>query len=487
MSLYDRLSQCEVNLVDSPIQQQASFLPLTCLDDNITKPTISKQLSFSTKLFHPNVADKILRNGRKIFAILTLIGEQRTIRQMIQEGLTDEHLPLSNSDSEDKSNNILVSKNDDKQFKCFASLDRVRVRDFLMWQWALQAPVFEGFGQHIDIDAKCPLPLISCTEVNDAPGQVYKATIHSDHLKGAVAHGSHLQVAIKELKTWKEFDKERENLRKIQHLEHKHLIKLIATCTRASANYVIFPWADGGNLGQFWKQQDSNRTREVALWSLRQMLGLVGALVALHSGNCRHGDLKPENILHFKEEGILVISDVGVSKFHNKATRLREAPTNTRATTPIYEAPETHDPDNPRSRRWDMWSMGCMFLEHTIWLLYGHQVMMRFRRSRISDDPQIDNGSFYRRTDQDTDPVHFQVRKAFERLRQDPCCQAGTALGDLVSLISRHLLVSLEERADAEMLFVKLEEIVDKSEESSSYFRIKFDSEAETRRFLEVL
>jgi hypothetical protein len=186
MTLYDQLSQCEVSLVDSPIQQQASFLPLTCLDDNITKPTISKQLSFSTKLFHPGLADKIVRHARKIFAILSLIGEPRTIRQMIQEGLTDEHLPLSNSNQQDKSSNILVSQKDDKEFKCFASLDRVRVRDFLMWQWALQAPVFNTFGQHIDIDAKCPLPLISCDEVNDAPGQVYKATIHSDHLQGPV-------------------------------------------------------------------------------------------------------------------------------------------------------------------------------------------------------------------------------------------------------------------------------------------------------------
>ncbi len=54
------------------------------------------------------------------------------------------------------------------------------------------------------------------------------------------------------------------------------------------------------------------------MWSLEQMLGLSRGLEDLHDLNCRHGDLKPDNILHFIKDGrdILVIADLGVSKFH---------------------------------------------------------------------------------------------------------------------------------------------------------------------------
>ena len=103
-------------------------------------------------------------------------------------------------------------------------------------------------------------------------------------------------------------------MQEIQQLQHKHLIRLVATSQRGPNYYVMFPWADGGNLMEFWKREDSQRDQKLILWSLRRMIGLVDALKALHSKNCRHGDLKPKNVLHFKNgEGILVIADVGVS------------------------------------------------------------------------------------------------------------------------------------------------------------------------------
>lgn len=302
---------------------------------------------------------------------------------------------------------------------------------------------------------------------------------------------SDFPVAIKVLEKSESFELERENLQKIQGLDHMHLIKHIATCTRSPTNYLIFPLANGGNLDQLWKKQDTNRTRDLSSWSLRQMLGLVGALAALHGKNCRHGDLKPDNILLFKgdtqSQDLLVISDVGVSKFHNKATQLRSQPTKTKATTPIYEAPETDDPTDPRSRRWDLWSTGCMFLEYIVWLLYGYKVMDDFRQSRVSDDPKIYTGSFYRQAEAGEDPVHPQVKRAFEALRKKPCCRSGTALGDVVGLISDHLLVRLEERADAEMLFRELEVIVRKCEEEESYLRVDSDPQTAADRFLDIL
>jgi serine/threonine protein kinase len=197
--------------------------------------------------------------------------------------------------------------------------------------------------------------------------------------------------------------------------------------------YAMFPWADGGNLMEFWKQEDSRRDEKM-LWSLRQMLGLVDALKALHSKNCRHGDLKPDNVLHFKSgEGILVIADVGISKFHREVTSLRHTKTNTTATTRSYEAPEAQpDNEDPRSRLYDMWSMGCIFLEFAIWLLYGVRGVKSFKRSRKSTDPMITNGSFYTRLPGGTAELHSMVSEAMSTLLEDPRCKGGTALAGLV-------------------------------------------------------
>jgi serine/threonine protein kinase len=73
------------------------------------------------------------------------------------------------------------------------------------------------------------------------------------------------------------------------------MIHHYATWEVDNAFHVIFPWADGGNLKEYWKTlADKERTPDLGVWALRQMLGLSEALAALHIRNCRHGDLKPD-------------------------------------------------------------------------------------------------------------------------------------------------------------------------------------------------
>lgn len=236
----------------------------------------------------------------------------------------------------------------------------------------------------------------------------------------------------------------------------------------------MFPWADGGNLREFWAREDSRqRTPELILWCFQQMLGLVGALKDLHSANCRHGDLKPENILHFKGrgEGILVVADVGVSRVHKDETSIRNAPTSTRATTPSYEAPEAQpNQQTPRSRRYDMWSMGCIFLEFAVWILYNLEAINSFRRSRKSkDDPKTTHANFYKRTSEGTVEIHSAVSEAMDTLREDPRCQGGTALENLVKLIAEDLLrIEVSHRAKADKLYDRLKKIFQDAEKKPS-------------------
>ncbi|GAW23368.1 hypothetical protein ANO14919_129260 [Xylariales sp. No.14919] len=104
----------------------------------------------------------------------------------------------------------------------------------------------------------------------------------------------------------------------------------------------------------------------------------------------RHGDLKPENILWFKDDGkggCLKIADLGLSRFHELGvdTGMRNRDnmqTNTPSGTSRYEPPEM-DKDRTtkgaRTRRYDIWSMGCIVTELFVWLLYGIGGLETFR------------------------------------------------------------------------------------------------------------
>ncbi|KAK7709694.1 hypothetical protein SLS57_008599 [Botryosphaeria dothidea] len=120
------------------------------------------------------------------------------------------------------------------------------------------------------------------------------------------------------------------------------------------------------------------------------------------TGNWRHGDLKPDNILRFVDSttaerslGTLKIADLGLAKLHDVDTNLRAEPTSQRCGTLKYEPPEALYPHrSPRSRRYDIWSMGCIILESIIWLLYGYDGLEVFNGEMI-DDPNRET-IFYR-------------------------------------------------------------------------------------------
>jgi serine/threonine protein kinase len=257
--------------------------------------------------------------------------------------------------------------------------------------------------------------------------------------------------------------------------------------------YTIFPWADGGSLKEFWKCPESRPSdgdhRDLLLWSLRQLRGVADALQALHRTNYRHGDLKPDNILHFKNgnpfckdsKDVLVIADFGVSKKHRQETNMRVDGTNTRATTPSYEAPEVDgEQTDPRSRRYDMWSMGCILLEFVVWLLYGQDAIERFYEVRVHNCEVENRGaSFYERRreeqeEEEEDSPNFGVNPAVEdvmnALKADPRCQGSTAIGDLLALIPQHLLqLEAEKRATANIWWRELDSVVSRAERDESY------------------
>jgi serine/threonine protein kinase len=240
-----------------------------------------------------------------------------------------------------------------------------------------------------------------------------------------------------------------DTLNAIRELPHTdHLIRGIAAISRNKRHYILFEWADGGNLRDFWTYNPSPVANDKTIMEfVEQMSGLSSGLATLHGDvHFRHGDLKPDNILVFHNPstwlGTLKITDFATSRHHNVRTALRAQPTIARFGTAQYEAPEAAtERRQPRSRLFDVWSMGCIMLESIIWLLYGLEGLEAFHNG---DFKLSRESNFYTITSPSTAVVSQRVSTWTEAILQlDPECNnsSGSALEDFIRLVRDRLLV----------------------------------------------
>lgn len=129
---------------------------------------------------------------------------------------------------------------------------------------------------------------------------------------------------------------------------------------------------------------------------LRQMAGLMHGLASLHgnpadTGPCAftatHFDIKPENILIFGEHLNEVsptwkISDFGLSCFAKNSDKRSD--TSSAIGIGTYEPPECQLALQA-STAFDIWSIGCVFLECVTFLLGGAEAVEAFANDRLSD------------------------------------------------------------------------------------------------------
>lgn len=194
---------------------------------------------------------------------------------------------------------------------------------------------------------------------------------------------------------------------------NEHLTRLLVAIEHGTHRSLIFPWAEGGNLLQFWKTRSDVASYPPdynwARWMAKQFSGMAGVLKQVHTPtkldapkNSQHlpppnqnltpdrtkkrgihGDLKPENILWFIDstrddvpvpeddgdgpKGILKVADFGLAAFLSKASYRR--PAKGMAVSKTHRAPEYEEelvtPDA------DLWSFGCILLEFLVWYQYG--------------------------------------------------------------------------------------------------------------------
>ncbi len=262
---------------------------------------------------------------------------------------------------------------------------------------------------------------------------------------------------------------------------HDHIIKLLATFEHQGRYSMILPLAEE-NLRQFWAHEKPSSA--ASPWYLQQMAGIATALSYLHNDllaqdsrpmSGYHMDLKPENILI--DHGRFVLSDFGSSHIQPKESR-QELPPHPGLGT--YEPPECQL-DLPQSQAYDIWSLGCIFLECTAWLMKGSSAIDAFAEDRLNDVERSGNSFkddyfFTLELNESFTPVRARTRPAviqwIRDLQRDPNCTEAIPM--LLQLIEDGLLqVDQSERLKATHLSQRLE-LIHKS--AKEYFKEHVDS-----------
>lgn len=190
----------------------------------------------------------------------------------------------------------------------------------------------------------------------------------------------------------------------------------------------------------------------------------------------RHGDIKPENILWFKNNrmysmGILQIADFGLGRFHGRDSRSGINPEKV-VSSPTYEPPECKL-RQPVSRTYDIWSLGCVFLEFITWLLKGNAEIDGFSdaRGRIPTGGIVNDDNFFTITHIDgveDAVVREGVQTWVAQLHAHEKC--SQAIHDLLNLIMKELLViDSKKRSKAHWLHNQLMIYLARAERDEEY------------------
>lgn len=401
--------------------KQKLFLPYDKLNDFVKEKKI--YAVFGTAKFFASMkhlVDFIQQDAPQLFLILVLM-ESNTLEQQLKsfqkKGFNDGSLPI-NFD-QDHAAYSLQGSPEGRKYPLFSKWNRQQRHVFEKYQWFFNVPVFGTSKFHLQLPAGQILPFLKVAPQAASSGyfgEVWKTIIHANNIKSSTSlptfewksqkldkNGESIRIAAVEIAVKKAregdddpnfnrvafFDKEVENLNRLREYKSPHLIKPIAGYQIDQSRCLIFPWADGGNLGGYWEKYSLHaRNKSNVLWQIGQFVGICSALEELHEPNVRHGDLKPENILWFDPKnngGTLQIADLGLATFHEKEANTKNRkgmPTQTPSGTSRYEPPEMDEKRNtkdPRSRQYDIWSLGCVVLELLLWLAYSPTDLTTFR------------------------------------------------------------------------------------------------------------
>ncbi|KAM5341702.1 hypothetical protein ACJ41O_014733 [Fusarium nematophilum] len=378
------------------------------------------------------IGEKADKSRRRIFGILVYMEELDYLDRFIEQGICDEDLPLRHSEPSMKC--FTTRTCEEENSTLFQRWDRNHIQLFYVYQEMFLVPFFDFQHQRLPYYLLDPCIRLPWQALGDKTSGgfsiVRKLQIHPGHHNmgpSGPSQASHESMffALKEVNFWntESCDQEleaHERCRAVTQKE-KHLTELLLAIRHGERLYLLFEWADD-NLKEFWENNPQvETTPAVTRWVAQQCLGIARAIRRIHGYSThhrkkrsstpsvisdaekdwgRHGDIKPNNILRFKahREGrhLLVVSDLGLTRYHSRHTKSKVS--RIEGCTDTYAAPEV-ELGYRISPRYDIWSLGCVYLEFCIWYLEGSEAVERFADERAlhheSDIPGFQSESYY--------------------------------------------------------------------------------------------
>ncbi|KAF1952013.1 hypothetical protein CC80DRAFT_596931 [Byssothecium circinans] len=397
------------------------FLPLRTLKRIITTERILAELEpklevgdkTSTKAYLAHLADQIQSTHMKVFAILSLLERGAEIVNFVDEGVSDEDLPLESDYLHDGQ----ITRHDSfgsplGLFQKWGQADRSL---FLKYQFHLHVPDLTldftpGVVTHTDFRFET-FPILETGRILPSQDEtVVWARIHPDSI---VFHAMSKKVtkpdifAIKKIVGARNIFADDKPPLEVSNLKcvsgnHHHLVRLLGTFSYKYNLELIFPLAYGP-LCSLWEDKSQNPVwdswkaavdDDTAYWISSQVLGLMDGLDYIHrprakgqSVNGRHGNINPTNILRFPDsqhdKGRLVMSGFSNAAFCKEVSMLNEQPAN--KITGLghnYRPPESDSIDGAESQASDIWSFGCVLLDFVCWALGGYELIEEFYTRR---------------------------------------------------------------------------------------------------------
>ncbi|KAF2623989.1 kinase-like protein [Macroventuria anomochaeta] len=453
--------------------ERQKFLPKSALDNVTKKDTIKLVASEDESLFLEEkdldeFVEHVGRDGPRLFATCVRADlPMSCVLLLLNKGFTDADMPLSEDDCPGpRLRKRFVSSfvpNQSLFNTAYFDLDTIQILDNLTKPIAFDESKSLGKG---------------------AFGTVFTIEIHPEH-RSFPSGNRKDEFAMKV--TDYEGTRELPYHRAMASLSHVHLLKCLTSFIFSSKYHMIYEKADC-NLEEFMaKHQNASGVRSLRAQDLAQQLsGIVGALSVIHNQSPpdedanRLGipqqesqksgyihDIKTDNLLLFKyiQDGKDIywfrLSDFScakvvefvatVSGLHRQSWQ-----STSKSGTPIYRAPESMT-QGKTSRPYDLWSLGCVFLEVLVWFIEGYKALEDFREQRfrsVKPNGIEDHGFYY--TDEVGPNPRVQLRQPVIQRISAITRRCDGHLQVIAKVIPQMLEIEPKKRITAEQLLKRL-------------------------------
>ncbi|KAF4456655.1 GTP-binding protein YchF [Fusarium austroafricanum] len=475
---------------------------------------------------HPLAKQSSQKTYLKIFALLLLINRASDIETFVNGGFCDQMLPIAM-----KGNKVYLLSEPNTWLKCFEHWRSWEKENFESNQWKIDTPYFGPTENEIlnklQLWPQTRKPWrrtpnngegtdTETAENAGAYGTVTRVDIHpTSHSYEKLLTGINLECtkfAIKTLHTTdgntkQTFQAEWDMLKRFSGLVHPHLVTVLGAFSQEEKWSFIFPSA-ACNLDQYLEVTSPPQGKRGAFWISDQIRGLTGALDTIHNPTHlhqnatkkygRHGDIKCDNILCFKKSGIeaekiLVISDFGLSAFNSDKSR-SNIPNGKVPPVPGYRPPECDIEGGTISRAFDIWTLGCLFLELITWFLGGYKYIEEFndKRTTVFITGSKNDIFFALKRGQKEGSYVAQVKPEVSnwilKLRCHPDC--SEFLHDCLDIIEQEMLVVLSEdslRSPSGKLLTSFQRVFSRCRSVSTYTKGKPWTDNELRKAQEQI